>query len=184
LSDVKRQDLLIQAFAAITKTRPKLHLVIVGDGARRESLQTLANDLGVQKAVHFVGYRNDRERFLRAIDLFALTSESEGMPLAILEAWAAGLPVVASDCGGIPDVVTADRNGLLFRSGDVSALIDCISRAVDDAQLCKLISETGNMDVKTKYTLATMVANYERVYREVVDENAIAQDFRTAAGIR
>src|SRR5262249_55707283 len=118
LTEIKRQDVLIRAFARVAARHPESRVLLVGDGPLRAVLEALAAPLGVGDRVTFAGYRDRPERFLRLMDVFALTSRSEGMPLAILEAWAAGLPVVASRVGGIPEVVADGRTGLLFPAGD------------------------------------------------------------------
>ena len=90
LNEVKSQDLLIRSFAQISNHDPKPHLLLVGDGPERHRLQQLAENLGIADRVHFAGYQSRPEQFLHVMDIFALTSRLEGMPLAILEAWAAG----------------------------------------------------------------------------------------------
>ena len=122
LNEVKSQDLLIRSFAQISNHDPKPHLLLVGDGPERHRLQQLAEDLGISERVHFAGYQSRPEQFLHVMDIFALTSRLEGMPLVILEAWAAGLPVVASRVGGVPKMLAQGQTGLLFDSGDEAAL--------------------------------------------------------------
>src|SRR5207302_10208239 len=114
----KRQDLLIEAFALVKQHVPNAHLVVVGGGPRLSELQKVSDRLGVSSCVHLVGYQERPQRFLRLMDVFALTSRSEGMPLSVLEAWAAGVPVVASRVGGLPELVEHGRNGMLFNFGD------------------------------------------------------------------
>ena len=124
LAAVKRQDVLLRGFARLVANRPSSHLLIVGEGANRAGLESLAAALGISSKVTFAGYASRPERFLAAMDVFALTSDSEGMPLSILEAWAAGKPVVASRVGGVPELIEDGRNGLLVPAGDDVALAD------------------------------------------------------------
>ena len=111
LNEVKRQDLLIRGFASIANHDPKPHLLLVGDGPELRSLRAMAEALGLSDRVHFAGFQARPEQFLHLMDIFALTSRLEGMPLAILEAWAAGLPVIASRVGGVPKLVAQGQSG-------------------------------------------------------------------------
>jgi glycosyltransferase involved in cell wall biosynthesis len=99
------------------------------------------------------------------MDVFALTSRSEGMPLAILEAWAAKLPVIASDAGGIPDIVCPHVNGLLFPSGDRMALINSLNSMLKDSKLRERIAAQGHSNVRDNYSLSRMVSGYRELYR-------------------
>jgi glycosyltransferase involved in cell wall biosynthesis len=101
LTAIKRQDLLLSAFARVRERVPDAHLVLVGDGPLLGPLRGLAGDLGLAECVHFAGYQDRPERFYPLMDVFALTSESEGMPQSVMEAGAARVPVVASRVGGL-----------------------------------------------------------------------------------
>jgi sugar transferase (PEP-CTERM/EpsH1 system associated) len=168
LNEVKRQDLLIRAFAQVRKRIPDARLVLVGDGPMRDSLQTLAKDLNLNGSVRFAGYQLHPERYLQALDVFALTSQTEGMPLAILEAWAAGLPVVASAVGGVPDLVDHGRNGLLFSSGDETALADFVVELIGDPQRAGRLGSAGRQEVASRYSLQRMAADYQRRYLQLL----------------
>ena len=119
---MKRQDLLLKGFARLRRSAANVHLLIVGDGPERKRLVELAGELGVSKSTTFAGYQSKRRALLRIMDVFALTSRLEGLPLAILEAWAAGVPVVSTAVGGVPDLVKNRENGLLIPSGDEEGL--------------------------------------------------------------
>jgi glycosyltransferase involved in cell wall biosynthesis len=168
LNEVKRQDLLLRAFAAVKGKMPDAWLLLVGGGPMRDALRGLAADLGVAGAVHFAGYQADPERFLRVMDVFALTSRSEGMPLALLEAWAAGLPVVASAVGGVPALIDEGRTGLLFPSGDAARLTEALGRVLLDGALARRLAEEGRREVVARFGLARMAAAYEGHYRELL----------------
>ncbi|MBX9580843.1 MAG: glycosyltransferase, partial [Gemmataceae bacterium] len=105
LAEVKRQDILIQALRLLAADRPAVRLVIVGDGPERPKLEALAADLGLADRVRFAGYQPRPDEYLRAMDVFSLTSRSEGFPVSLLEAWRAGAAVAAAAVGGIPAVV-------------------------------------------------------------------------------
>jgi glycosyltransferase involved in cell wall biosynthesis len=168
LNEVKCQDLLLRSFARLKASRPDARLLLVGDGPQRDRLEALAVQLGVREAVHFAGYQANPERFLAVMDVFALTSRMEGLPLAILEAWAAGLPVVASAVGGVPDLITHGRNGLLFTSGDETALTGLLGEVLGGVGLALLLGAAGREEVLARYDLRRMAADYDGHYRELL----------------
>ncbi|MFO0888499.1 MAG: glycosyltransferase [Isosphaeraceae bacterium] len=168
LNEVKRQDLLIRAFGRVAARCPDSHLMIVGDGPLRGDLQILVDRLGLSGRVHFAGHQDHPERFLPTMDLFALTSRSEGMPLAVLEAWAAGLPVVASGVGRLPKVIDDGRTGLLFPSGDEVRLESCLIRLLEDSVLSATLGSAGRAEVNARYSLRQMTRTYASQYEELL----------------
>jgi len=168
LSEIKRQDLMIRAFAEAIRRVPDAHLLLVGDGPLRESLQTLADELGLSRRVHLVGYQDRPERYLQVMDIFALTSRSEGMPLAVLEAWAAARPVVASRVGGLPEMVEDGRTGILVPSGDQTALANTLIALATNPELRRQMGGAGRHEVESRFDVGTMAENYARHYRELL----------------
>jgi glycosyltransferase involved in cell wall biosynthesis len=168
LNEVKCQDLLLRAFARLRAEFPTAHLLLVGDGPMRNPLIEETARLGITEAVHFAGYQPHPERFLGAMDLFALTSRMEGLPLAILEAWAAGLPVVASSVGGVPDLIAPGRTGLLFPSGDEETLVAKLAELLRETERARALGDAGREEVFARYDLRRMAADYERHYRELL----------------
>jgi glycosyltransferase involved in cell wall biosynthesis len=164
LAEVKRQDLLLQAFAELVEECPGLRLLLAGDGPERGALESLAARLGVRERAVFAGYQANPERFLAVMDVFALTSRHEALPLSLLEAWASGLPVVSSAVGGIPKVVEDGVTGLLFPSGDQAALADCLKRLLHDSALRARLAAAGKLQVQAKYSLTRMARDYDRAY--------------------
>jgi glycosyltransferase involved in cell wall biosynthesis len=168
LMEVKRQDLLLRAFARLRLRVPDAHLLLVGDGPLREDLWQLANRLGLLGATHFAGYQERPEDYLAAMDVFALTSRSEGMPLAVLEAWAAGLPVVASRVGGLPGLIDEGRTGVLFREGDEDALTESLCGLLTDTAAATRLGQEGRRHVIARYDVAQMARAYEDRYRRML----------------
>lgn len=168
LTEIKRHDVLLRAFAAVRERIPAARLLIVGDGQLREQLEALSRELGVAPAVHFAGYRASAEEYFRVLDVFALTSRSEGTPLAVLEACASGVPVVASAVGGLPDIVTHGRTGLLFPAGDVAALAGTLAGLLADPQARERLAGEAQRDVAARYGLERMAAEYRRQYQELL----------------
>ena len=164
LSEIKRQTLLLQAMAGLTQRFPAVRLLLVGAGPERERLEQEASDLGIRDRVYFAGYQAEPGRYLQAMDVFALSSRSEGLPIALLEAWAAGLPVVSSAVGGIPKTVTHGENGLLFASGDVVALGAALALPLNEPSLASRLGRAGQRTVEAQYSVQRMANDYERHY--------------------
>jgi glycosyltransferase involved in cell wall biosynthesis len=169
LSEVKRQELLLRATAHLREQFPDLWLLLVGDGPERARLERDAANLGIGDRVCFAGYRSNPERFLQAMDLFALTSRSEGLPVSLLEAWASGLPVVCSAVGGIPMVVTSGEDGVLFPSGDEKALVIALAKVLGDRAFADRLAANGRKTAAEKYSLERMGNDYNRHYRDLLN---------------
>src|SRR6185436_19569109 len=117
---------------------------------------------------HFAGAQANPERFLHVMDVFALTSRSEGMPLSVLEAEAAGLPVVASRVGGLPELIEHGRNGLLFESGDVEALETCLNELLAQPQAATDMGWLAQQRVRERFDVAVMADTYKRHYQRLL----------------
>ncbi len=168
LAEVKQQDVLIRAFAELLPSLPSARLVLVGDGPMRAGLEHLARSLGVGGEVLFTGYQPSPERYLAAMDVFALPSRAEAMPLVIPEAWAAGLPVVASRVGGIPSMVADGETGYLVESGDVGGLAGRLRSLLADARKAREMGRAGQRKARAEYDIAAMAGTYDRIYRELL----------------
>jgi glycosyltransferase involved in cell wall biosynthesis len=168
LNEVKRQDVLLRAFAEVARSVRGVQLLLVGEGPMRAELERLAADLGVATATHFVGYQSKPERYLPLLDVFAITSRSEGMPLAVLEAWAARVPVVASAVGGLPEMIEHGRTGLLFPAGDHAALSQLLQSALGDSKQTRDLREAGLARVRSSFSLERMAGEYQRHYVELL----------------
>lgn len=174
LAEVKRHDLLIEAFAALCH-QPRyanVWLLIVGDGPERPRLESLAHQLGAAEQTVFAGYQQRPEMFLRAMDVFALTSRHEGLPLALLEAWGAGLAVVSSAVGAIPQTVIHGVSGMLFPSGNVQSLTETLEMLLDAPWIVSQLGRRGQERVRQRYSLARMADEYEARYRTLLGEPA------------
>ncbi len=165
LSDVKRQDVLIRGLARLRRQNADVHLLLVGDGPRRTDLVKLAWKLGLADAVHFAGYQDKPQKYLAAMDLFALSSASEGMPLSVLEAWAARKPVVAFQVGGLPEIIEQRRNGILVPAGHETELAAAMLEVISNHKLASDLAAEGRRRVETEYSLARTAQRYDDEYR-------------------
>jgi glycosyltransferase involved in cell wall biosynthesis len=128
LVPTKGLSYLIAAFSKVKKQMPSVHLVLVGDGPCRAELQMQAADALCGDSVHFLGHRANVEQLLKGMDVFILASVAEGMPRVLLEAMAAGVPCVATQVGGIPEVINGEAVGFLVPPGDPEALAEMMLR--------------------------------------------------------
>jgi sugar transferase (PEP-CTERM/EpsH1 system associated) len=168
LCEVKRQDLLIRAFRQVRARLADAHLLLVGDGPWMGRLRELVASLGLTDRVHFAGYQPQPAPYLQAMDVFALTSQSEGMPLVVLEAWAAGVPVVATRVGGLPELVEDEQTGILVDFGDEAVLAHALGDLIADSSRARYMGEAGRDRVESRYSLRRMADEYQRHYNELL----------------
>jgi len=161
----KSVDTLLRAFAGLRIERKRLY--IVGDGPERPALERLAGELGVSEHVCFTGFRDDRIALLKGFDALVLPSKLEGIPRCVLEAMAAGVPVLATDIPGNRDVVLDRISGLLFQVGDHDGLAGLLGTMLSDAGLRASIVEAGQRLVRASYSAQAMAEAYERLYAEL-----------------
>lgn len=170
LDEVKRQDLLISGVAKLGAEYGDVRVLLVGDGPMRRDLEDLAKSLGVAERVHFAGFQSAPQRFYAAMDVFALTSRIEGLPLALLEAWASRLPVVCSAVGGIPKLLKHGDTGLLFANGDTEGFVEALQAMFFNPSSATMMADAGQTLVRGKYSLERMANEYERHYRALIAE--------------
>jgi glycosyltransferase involved in cell wall biosynthesis len=160
LTAIKRPLDLIRVAAGIEDAV----LVLAGDGEDRDSVQTLAEELGVAHRVRFLGYRDDLGSLYAAFDVFLLTSANEGAPVVVIEALAAGVPVVATDAGGTASVLDAGETGLLAPVGGVAELQAAIERLRRDRELSAAMGALGIRRMRERFSAERMVRDTERLY--------------------
>lgn len=167
---------LARAFAAVALPRrnPKLKLLIVGDGEQRARLEEFVAMLGLNRVVIFAGMRRDVPRLLRAMDVFALSSVSEGLPLTVLEAMAARLPVVATNVGALPELVEEGRTGFLVPIRHAVAMSDKLEKFIANPQLAKTFGEAARLKVEREFTLERMLRNYAELYESLWSATPLA----------
>lgn len=165
LAPVKNHALLLRAWKQVLRDLPDAVLLIVGNGSQEGNLQQLHTELALGDSVRFLGFRLDVSELLLAMDVFVLCSFSEGLSLTLLEAEACGLPVVATDVGGNPEVVRHEETGVLVPSNEDEPLARTLARLLQDPALCKRFGESGRAFYDRHYTLQAMVDGYARLYR-------------------
>ena len=161
---VKNFPMLLSAVAEVRRAHPDVRLVLAGDGVDRPALEAQAEALGFGGAVHFLGWRTDLPEVLRCLDVFALTSWTEGLPLVVLEAMACGVPVVSTRVGDIPLIIEAGVTGDLVPAGDVAALSAALGRLVRDETVRRRVGAAGRAFVMRHYSQDAMVHGYLAAY--------------------
>lgn len=146
-----------------------LHLVIVGEGPERSAIEQEINQCRVKDRVHLLGLRQDVPDLLAAADILLLSSISEGIPLTLIEGMAAELPIVSTDVGGIPEIVTDQVHGLLFPAKDHQGIGRGLVRLANDANLRRTMGEAGQREAKNRFSEDAMQAAYEKLMRSMLD---------------
>jgi glycosyltransferase involved in cell wall biosynthesis len=173
LALTKGQSYLIEAFAQVREYLPASRLVILGQGPLLQALEKTAKDLGVLPWILFAGYRNDVFELLKGFDVFVLPSLAEGLSIALLEAMAMRLPVIASHVGGIPEVFGECRCGKLVQPKDASALAAAMLEIGSaEGNLKKQMGEEGRQRVEEEFTTDVMIRKLTGIYESVLRDNS------------
>lgn len=177
LSSEKAHIDLLNAFRHLQSNNPELNakLLIVGDGPEREKLEAAARSLGIDERVHFAGQMSDVKPYYAAADLLVLPSHSEGSPYVLLEAMAAGLAIVATGVGGVPEVVQDGVSALLVPPRDAQKMAEAIARVLKDAELTRKLTTNASALIMTRYSPETYVRSLVEIYRNVMSSAAGAK---------
>jgi glycosyltransferase involved in cell wall biosynthesis len=161
--------LFLNVAARIRREVPDSQFLLIGDGPLRETLEQRARQLGIADCIHFLGWRRDVAELLGLLDVFLLTSDIEANPVSILEALAAGVPVVSTRVGSVAETVSADA-GFLVAPGDASEMAEHLVRLFRNPDLARAMGLAGRQSVVGRWSLDQMVRQYEamieRVYRQ------------------
>lgn len=197
LDPIKNHRLLLHALARLLEEKENTYLLIAGPGPERKTLEACADRLGITSHVRFLGARRDIPRVLGALDVFALSSVSEGTPMTILETMAARVPIVSTAVGGIPEILDTGRTALLvppppdsvngnaaewmLEAGFVETYAGAIRALLDDRELASRLAGAASIDVRERFSLRAIGDEYLQIYREVAgnDEAEMAREERS-----
>lgn len=168
LAAQKAHEVLLRAVAVLADDHPRLLLVVVGGGEREGELRALAREWGLADRVVFTGVRRDVPALLAAFDIFCLSSVHEGTPVTVIEAMAAGIPVVLTDAGAVRDMVSDGEEGFVVPVGDVVALADRIARLATDPDLRGAMGVRGRRRAEADYPVQAMARRFEELLTELV----------------
>jgi len=165
LESVKNHGLLLDAFEIINRDIGNIRLIIVGNGSLRTKLEERSRKIGDEEKILFLGERKDVEYVMSAMDIFVLSSDSEGMSLTLLEAMSSGLPVVATAVGGNVSTIVDGDTGLLVRQGDVRDMAETIERLIRSKNERVRMGEKARRHVLEKYSEEYMITRYVELYK-------------------
>ena len=169
LAPQKGVEHFIEAAALVKKRFPAAKFTIIGDGPFRFWLETRAKQLGIEESVEFLGFRGDALSIVAGFDVFALTSMRETFGLALVEAMSQEVPVVASNVGGIPEIVDGTSTGLLAEPGNAEDIAEKICRLLEDKKLAGEIARRGREFVRSMFTDERMIAEVQNLYQTMVN---------------
>ncbi len=164
LVPLKNQKFLIALFKGLFNENPTLKLVIVGDGPLNNELRSYARDIGLAKSIIFLGQRSDIAELLSSFDLFVLPSLTEGISITLIEAMAAGIPVIASDVGGNPELIQNGKTGLLVPLDSREKWHKTIQGLLADSTKRKTMAERAKTHVHERFSLKAMIDSYCKIY--------------------
>jgi glycosyltransferase involved in cell wall biosynthesis len=164
LVPVKDHDLFLRAAQALRQSGSQARFAIVGDGELRGSLEAQARELGLGDVVYFTGWRRDLPEVYADLDLLVNTSRNEGTPVAVIEAMAAGVPVVATAVGGVPDVVADGATGTLVPGGDVEVLARALAERLAQPAETRRMAEAAQAEVLERFSVRQLLCNLDGLY--------------------
>jgi len=169
-SDVKGHPILIAAASEIVKSHPEVQFLLAGDGPRRRDYEAMVEKSGLKENFLFLGRRNDVPQILASCDVAVLPSLAEGLPNAVLEYLATGLPVVATALGGNLEVVEDGVTGLLIPPSDPHALATALLRLLDDSEFAAQIAKAGRESVESRFSFERLVSEVDALYTRLLGE--------------
>ncbi len=172
LTRSKGIHILLEAFARLSREHAEAHLLIVGEGPQKKALESQARDLGVGAQVTFTGEAVDVFSFLQRASVFVLPSFSEGLSNAVLEAMACSLPVVATDCGGTPEIITHGSNGILVGPGSADQIYSAIKKIIADRDFARSLGKNARDTVAGTFSINAAADRYCDLYRSLLNSDA------------
>jgi glycosyltransferase involved in cell wall biosynthesis len=172
LEPEKGHAILLEAFRRVRAAESRARLLLIGEGSEREQLEIVGQKLGLNGSVQFLGVRADVPDLLMSCDVLTLPSIREGLPIAILEAMAAGKPVVATEVGSVPEVVQHESTGLLVPPRDSEALAKALQMLLADPTKRRRLGAMGRKLVEERYSLHRTLEQYESVYASVLSSSS------------
>ncbi len=164
----KNHVMFVEVAREILRKRNDVHFVLVGDGELRHNIEALISKYGLCELFTLTGQRDDIPQLLRAFDIFILTSLWEGLPNVIMEAMCARLPVVATDVGGVSELINHGENGFLVPPDDACAMFDAVNRLIDDEELRIKFGHAGRGKIEKRFSLDQICEATSRIYDELL----------------
>jgi glycosyltransferase involved in cell wall biosynthesis len=167
---VKDQETLLRALVLLKEQNIHANLLIVGDGSERQRLEAALPQMGLDpERVRFLGFRKDIPDLLHASDIFVLSSLQEGLPLAVLEAMGQGLPVVATSVGGVPELISHRKDGMLCPPSNPPVLAAMLAELIEETAFRHRLGQTGALRVQKDFSFDQMTKQYENLYFDLLE---------------
>jgi glycosyltransferase involved in cell wall biosynthesis len=166
---IKNHSLFLEAATLAAREDPAVRFVIVGDGILRPELERQARETGIADRVIFTGWRRDLPRIYADLDVLAVTSNNEGTPVSAIEAMAAGCPVVATNVGGLPDLIREGETGYLVPPGDAPAVATALLRVLHQPEMAQRMGEAGRMAAQERFAIQRLITDMEQLYLELLE---------------
>jgi glycosyltransferase involved in cell wall biosynthesis len=164
----KNIPLLIDAFSEAIAQEKKIKLILVGDGAQKNLLEQQIEKKGIRESVTLLGWRSDIPEIFANCDIFALSSDSEGLGMVLIEAMAAGRPIIATRVGGVPEIVEDGATGILVAPGDSHAFAEAILKLSRDEKLREEMGRKGREKAEREFNMKIVALKYERLYEKLL----------------
>ena len=161
---------MIRAFDLLYRDHPGIRLVLVGDGPMRDELENMARSLPSSSAIEFLGYRKDRLRVVKELDLFCMTSSLEGIPRCMMEVMSMGVAVAAFRIPGVDKLIIHEKTGLMADFGNVEELKECLERLLFDEKFSQEIAQNGRKHVLENFSAKRMAEEYTKLFQEIYEE--------------
>jgi len=171
---LKGFEFMIEAFAKLYRDHSDLRMEIAGEGPDRNRLEKLTQELGLDSVVRFLGWRSDLYKLMSEWDVFVQPSLEEGFGMAALDAMVAGLPVIASNVRGLPELIENGKTGVLVEAQSPSALAAAAESLIQDPEMARRFGRAGRARAEERFTAKRMVAELESVYLEMMERDASA----------
>jgi glycosyltransferase involved in cell wall biosynthesis len=165
LEEIKNLPMMLRVFKHVSMQRPDTVLLIAGEGSQTGKLKEMAAEFGIAEKVRFVGLRFDLSEIYKLMDVFLLTSFTEGISVTLLEAMASGVPAVVTDVGGNTEVVVIGETGYVVPLDDDEAMVGKILRLLRDPELAKSFGACAQQRAKERFSFSGMISGYEGCYR-------------------
>jgi len=166
----KGHQYLVEAASHVCERIPHARFLLIGDegdGTIKKEIEDFIAKTGLKENIKLLGFRKDVNKLLQLIDIFVLSSTSEGLPLSVIEAMASSKPVVATNVGGLPEIVVLDQTGYLVEPGNAKALADKLIFLLENKALRDQMGRAGRKVVEERYSLPIMIRNYQSLYEEL-----------------
>ncbi|MCU4675555.1 glycosyltransferase [Catenovulum sp. 2E275] len=171
LDPIKNQTMMLHAFKYALEQVPNLYLVIVGDGEERQKLELLAQELNLHQRVIFTGYITKPVNYLKLMDIFLLSSLSEGTSMTLLEAMSLGKPCIVTDAGGNPEIIENKVNGLVTPNDDAKLFAQAIVELASDPEMMQKMASSARSLFVEKFESKIMVEQFHSVYKKLMEES-------------